>query len=106
MEINLNRKRSATSGALGITDPNIKPTNRKPARVYSISSDIVPQALTHPDEDVHLRISKSPQDTAPRWSQVGFQSIFHEGSNSRRSTDSIEEEYSQGTDNNLSLIHI
>ncbi|CAD6600950.1 AMH_1a_G0004560.mRNA.1.CDS.1 [Saccharomyces cerevisiae] len=100
METDLNRKRSATSGALSVTNPNIKATNRKPARVYSVSSDIVPQALTHPDEDVHLKASKSPHDAAPRWSQVGFQSIFHDGSNSRRSTDSIEEEYSQGTENN------
>lgn len=100
MATDLNRKRSATSGALGVTNPNIKATNRKPARVYSVSSDIVPQALTHPDEDVHLKISKSPHDTAPRWSQVGFQSIFQDGSNARHSTDSIEEEYSQGTENN------
>lgn len=100
MATDLNRKRSATSGALSVTNPNIKATNRKPARVYSVSSDIVPQALTHPDEDVHLKTSKSPHDAAPRWSQVGFQSIFHDGSNARRSTDSIEEEYSQGTENN------
>lgn len=100
MATDLNRKRSATSGALSVTNPNIKATNRKPARVYSVSSDIVPQALTHPDEDVHLKTSKSPHDAAPRWSQVGFQSIFHDASNARRSTDSIEEEYSQGTENN------
>ncbi|AJQ00267.1 Bit2p [Saccharomyces cerevisiae YJM195] len=100
MATDLNRKRSATSGALSVTNPNIKATNRKPARVYSVSSDIVPQALTHPDEDVHLKTSKSPHDAAPRWSQVGFQSIFHDGSNARRSTDSIEEEYSQRTENN------
>ncbi|KAJ1536846.1 Bit2p [Saccharomyces cerevisiae] len=100
MATDLNRKRSATSGSLSVTNPNIKATNRKPARVYSVSSDIVPQALTHPDEDVHLKTSKSPHDAAPRWSQVGFQSIFHDGSNARRSTDSIEEEYSQGTENN------
>ncbi|CAI4290205.1 AKH_1a_G0004600.mRNA.1.CDS.1 [Saccharomyces cerevisiae] len=100
MATDLNRKRSATSGALSVTNPNIKATNRKPARVYSVSSEIVPQALTHPDEDVHLKTSKSPHDAAPRWSQVGFQSIFHDGSNARRSTDSIEEEYSQRTENN------
>ncbi|EJS44711.1 YBR270C [Saccharomyces arboricola H-6] len=99
MATDLNRKRSATSGALGVADPNIKPVDRKPARVYSISSDIVPQALTHPDEDVHMKISKSPPDITPRWSQVGFQSIFHDGSNSRRSTDSIEEEHCQGAAN-------
>ncbi|EJT43012.1 BIT2-like protein [Saccharomyces kudriavzevii IFO 1802] len=99
MATDLNRKRSATSGALGVSNPNIKPINRRPARVYSVSSDIVPQALTHPDEDTHLKISKSPSDAAPRWSQVGFQSIFHDGSNSRRSTDSIKEEYNQDAEN-------
>ncbi|KOH00581.1 Bit2p [Saccharomyces eubayanus] len=99
MATGLNRKRSATSGALEVTDPNIKPINCKPARVYSVSSDIVPQVLTHPDEEEHAKLSKSPPDMAPRWSQVGFQSIFQDGSNSRRSADSIEEESTQDTEN-------
>ena len=71
MATDLNRKRSATSGALSVTNPNIKATNRKPARVYSVSSDIVPQALTHPDEDVHLKhpnlLMKMPLLDGHRW---------------------------------------
>ena len=61
-------------------------------RSYSVSSEIIPQTLTHPDEvGEAMRRVKTPTDmsSAPRWSQVGFQSIF-QGSNYRRLSQSYD----------------
>lgn len=71
------RKRS--SSALPVVqsvDNRIEPRER--SRFYSISSEIVPQTLTHPDEvqESHARRSRSPSTVLPNLSNVGFQSIF------------------------------
>lgn len=52
------------------------PTTMQRSRIYSISSDIIPQTLTHPNDE-NKRLSKSPINGAPSWSHVGFQSIFN-----------------------------
>ncbi|CDF88966.1 related to target of rapamycin complex 2 subunit BIT2 [Zygosaccharomyces bailii ISA1307] len=55
----------------------------------SISSEIVPQTLTHPEEDDSSRSLKSPGVVPPpNWSNVGFQSIFN-GGGQRRSKQSL-----------------
>lgn len=78
------RKRSATTN-LTINEPNADPTSptKGRTRFYSISSDIIPQTLTHPDDEETL---KSPKNTVipPTWSHVGFQSIFQGGGGGQR----------------------
>ncbi|CAB4254550.1 similar to Saccharomyces cerevisiae YJL058C BIT61 Subunit of TORC2 (Tor2p-Lst8p-Avo1-Avo2-Tsc11p-Bit61p-Slm1p-Slm2p) [Maudiozyma barnettii] len=65
------------------------------SRAYSVSSEIIPQTLTHPDEDVlSIKNVKSSADLHPsRWSHVGFQSIF-QGQNFKKSSSSINSENS------------
>ncbi|KAL3234827.1 hypothetical protein RNJ44_02615 [Nakaseomyces bracarensis] len=69
------------------------------SRVYNISSDIVPQTLTHPDEESNVKKvpgSVEMGSSVPRWSQVGFQSIFQGNSSGpmrmRNSSDSFGDE--------------
>lgn len=69
------------------------------SRMYNVSSDIVPQTLTHPDEESGVKKAASVENSSsvPRWSQVGFQSIFQGGNNSgpmrmRNSSDSFGDE--------------
>ncbi|CCD23509.1 Bit2p NDAI_0B04750 [Naumovozyma dairenensis CBS 421] len=88
-----NRKRSTTVLPLTPITPNtdFKSQNDHPkvtqqrnerglgmSRVYSIPAAIVPQTLTHPDDDDinSKNLPKSPNETIPKWTQVGFQSIF------------------------------
>lgn len=79
-----NRKRSATTNlnSTGLND-ELTPPTRTRTRFYSISSDIIPQTLTHPDDEETL---KSPKNAAipPTWSHVGFQSIFQGGGGGQR----------------------
>lgn len=82
----LNRKRSNTLMPLGQLQEIETRENRRPGRVYSVSSEIIPQTLTHPDDDVvyNTKKTKSPTDSTPRWTHVGFQSILP-GAGMRRS---------------------
>lgn len=88
-----NRATSSVSRDSQLSEPN-----SNVSRVYNVSSDIVPQALTHPDEESNAKGKLSGNTeigSAPRWSQVGFQSIFQGNSNSikrRDSNDSFSEE--------------
>lgn len=68
-------------------------------RFYSISSDIIPQTLTHPDDDEvgTAKSLKSPSviQQPPNWANVGFHSIFNDGGQKRSkqsllSTESME----------------
>ncbi|CCK69293.1 Bit2p KNAG_0C01790 [Huiozyma naganishii CBS 8797] len=101
-----NRRQSTTLQPLtpltvphrGIDDDS---TNDRAGRIYSVTSGIVPQTLTmtHPDEEaLSVRGSRSPtvmsaenvgsSSGMPKWSQVGFQSIF-QNSGQRRSTNNL-----------------
>lgn len=79
-----NRKRSATTN-VNASEPNAgsKSPAKGRTRFYSISSDIIPQTLTHPDDEETL---KSPKNTIipPSWSHVGFQSIYQGGGGGQR----------------------
>lgn len=86
----LNRKRSATTVLnTGKQGGDQSTTNRTRARFYSISSDIIPQTLTHPDDDEAVKSTKSTAVFPPSWSHVGFQSIF-QGGGQRRSKHSLK----------------
>ncbi|QLG72137.1 hypothetical protein HG535_0C04910 [Zygotorulaspora mrakii] len=92
----LNRKRSATTSlqlAQQNNDENSSPQKNR-TRFYSISSDIIPQTLTHPNEDDTVKPPKSPNLFPPSWSHVGFQSIF-QGGGQRRSKQSLLSDNSQ-----------
>lgn len=87
MSQQLNRRRSATTVLQGESNGTV-PSPRNRARFYSISSDIIPQTLTHPDDE---EVSRTPRSSAlfpPSWSHVGFQSIF-QGGGQRRSKQSL-----------------
>lgn len=90
MAQSLNRKRSATT-VLNTNgqDEGQNSANRTRARFYSISSDIIPQTLTHPDDVETLKSTKSTAVFPPSWSHVGFQSIFN-GGGQRRSKHSLK----------------
>lgn len=95
MNQQLNRKRSATT-SLQIAKPNEEKSSPQGnrTRFYSISSDIIPQALTHPAEEDVVKTPKSSTLFPPSWSHVGFQSIF-QGGGQRRSKQSLLSNSSQ-----------
>ncbi|QLL33881.1 hypothetical protein HG536_0F02060 [Torulaspora globosa] len=85
----LNRKRSATAVlSTARQEDGQDSANRTRARFYSISSNIIPQTLTHPDDDEGLDSTKVTAVFPPSWSHVGFQSIFN-GGGQRRSKRSL-----------------
>lgn len=75
--------------------PNDENKRNGISRAYSVSSEIIPQTLTHPDEDNgSIKKAKSPSELhTPRWSHVGFQSIF-QGQNFKKSSNSINSDNS------------
>ena len=91
----LNRKRSRTLQPLTpiIHDQENKGTRLQPraSRGYTTSSDIIPQTLpdiSNENASTFMR-SKAPVELQPKWSQVGFQSIFEGDPTQRRSYNSL-----------------
>lgn len=111
------------------------------AKIYSLSSEIIPQTLTHPDDDLPNRLFhrihtdyelnyennfkdsatdkttnnlkrlnlssnydisklKNGKNTTPRWSSVGFQSIF-QNNGSKRSNDIVSIKDTNGNNSNI-----
>ncbi|CCF57414.1 hypothetical protein KAFR_0C04230 [Kazachstania africana CBS 2517] len=95
---------SNTDIPLNSKTSNMVATRPNMTRVYSVSSEVVPQILTHPDpEDSILnKKTKSQLDSSARWSHVGFQSIFQNpnGTGQRRSIDSFSSRESSNASSN------
>ncbi|CAR29940.1 hypothetical protein ZYGR_0AD06310 [Zygosaccharomyces rouxii] len=89
MTSHLHHKKSTQSMQRSENNGNNEGTRN---RFYSISSDIIPQTLTHPDDDEGgtTKSLKSPNtmQPPPTWTNVGFQSIFNDGGH-RRSKQSL-----------------
>lgn len=70
-------------------------------RFYNISSDIIPQTLTHPDdlEGGTTKSLKSPStiQPPPNWTNVGFHSIFNDGGQKRSKQSLLSTESKEST---------
>lgn len=95
------RHRSSTLFPIPAWDGRRDSSERKGlTRTLSVNSDVVPHILSYPDDDdSSMKKAKSPIDLhAPKWSHVGFQSIFQgqnfkKSNHSLHSSDSLEEKF-------------